>query len=94
MVLLFYGKSSSFLVPCSPNRFAKRLLKIFKRKKKEREQEKKEDDSLVRWEKDYELVPLSQHGLFFEYLELGKAVLDVTHITVIGRELEPCSVEL
>ena len=30
-----------------------------------------EENTFVRWEKDYELIPLSIHGLFFEYLELG-----------------------
>lgn len=42
------------------------------RYRKEKNKETEEDDSFVRWEKDYEMVPLSIHGLFFEYLELGK----------------------
>ena len=41
------------------------------RYRKEKNKETEEDDSFVRWEKDYELIPLSIHGLFFEYLELG-----------------------
>lgn len=41
------------------------------RYRKERGKEKEEDDAFVRWEKDFEQVPLSIHGLFFEYLELG-----------------------
>ena len=61
--------------PSSSNSFAKRLLKIGKRWKKEQEVDKGKNDSRERWEKDYELVPLSIHGLFFEYLELGEAVL-------------------
>ena len=64
-------------LPASSNSFLKRLLKIYKRWKKEREEkeEDKVENVLVRWEKDYELVPLSQHGLFFEYLELGEDLL-------------------
>ena len=63
-----------FLPPFS-NSIAKRLLKMYKRWKKEREGEKEEDDSFVRWERDYELTALSQHGLFFEYLELGETAV-------------------
>ena len=60
--------------PSFSNSFAKRLLKIYKHWKREREG-KKEDDSFVWWEKDYELIPQSQNGLLFEYLELGEAAL-------------------
>ena len=42
------------------------------RKRKEKKKETEEDDAFVRWEKDFELIPLSIHGLFFEYLELGE----------------------
>ena len=42
------------------------------RKRKEKNKETEEDDAFVRWEKDFELIPLSIHGLFFEYLELGE----------------------
>jgi hypothetical protein len=45
-------------------------LKKLLRYRKERGKEVIEDDSFVRWEKDFELIPLSIHGLFFEYLEL------------------------
>ena len=64
-----------FLSPSSSNSIAKRLLKMYKRWKKERDGEKEEDDSFVRWERDYELTALSQHGLFFEYLELGEVAV-------------------
>ena len=47
----------------------KKVLRWYKARKKG---EAEEDDSFVRWEKDFEMVPLSGHGLFFEYLELGK----------------------
>lgn len=53
------------------SRYAKTIIKKVMRYRKERGKEKEEDDSFVRWEKDYEQVPLSIHGLFFEYLELG-----------------------
>ena len=43
------------------------------RRRKEKGGSVEEDDNkFLRWEKDYEMVPLSIHGLFFEYLELGK----------------------
>ena len=50
-------------------------MNIFFRWRQERKGEKEEDDSFVRWERDYELIPLSDHGLFFEYLELGEEML-------------------
>lgn len=44
--------------------YVKRLIKIFKHK------EEQEEDVYTRWEKDFDLVPNSVHGLFYEYLEL------------------------
>ncbi|CAI8002180.1 Anoctamin-7 [Geodia barretti] len=41
-----------------------RLIKIIRHK------EEQEEDVYTRWEKDYDLVPQSVHGLFYEYLEL------------------------
>ena len=52
--------------------YAKTILKKVMRYRKEKGKDTEEDDSFVRWEKDFELIPLSIHGLFFEYLELGK----------------------
>jgi len=49
-------------------RGVKRLIAWYKRK------EQTEEDVFTRWEKDFELPPLSSHGLFEEYLELGKYV--------------------
>ena len=46
-------------------RYMKRLIKIFRHK------EEQEEDVYTRWERDYDLVPQSVHGLFYEYLELG-----------------------
>ena len=46
-------------------RYMKRLIKIIKHK------EETEEDIYARWEKDFDLVPNSVHGLFYEYLELG-----------------------
>jgi len=43
-----------------------------------RHKEETDDDVYARWEKDYDLIPLSNHGLFFEYLELG-SVLVIYH---------------
>ena len=43
----------------------KRLIKLCKHK------EETEEDVYTRWEKDFDLVPNSVHGLFYEYLELG-----------------------
>ena len=45
-------------------RYVKRLVNCLKHK------EETEEDVYARWEKDNDLVPLNQHGLFFEYLEL------------------------
>ena len=45
--------------------YMKRLIKIIKHK------EETEEDIYARWEKDFDLVPNSVHGLFYEYLELG-----------------------
>ena len=43
-----------------------------------------EENTFVRWEKDYELIPLSIHGLFFEYLELGnEEKRNVVYIIII-----------
>jgi hypothetical protein len=44
--------------------YMKRLIKIFRHK------EEQEEDVYTRWERDYDLVPQSVHGLFYEYLEL------------------------
>ena len=38
----------------------------------------------ARWERDYDLIPLSQHGLFFEYLEL---VIQYGFITIFVAAL-------
>ena len=46
-------------------RYLMRLIKIIRHK------EEQEEDVYTRWEKDYDLVPQSVHGLFYEYLELG-----------------------
>ena len=46
-------------------RYFKRLIKKFKHK------EETEEDVYTRWEKDFDLVPQSNQGLFSEYLELG-----------------------
>lgn len=46
-------------------RYVKRLVNWFKHK------EETEADVYTRWEKDFDLVPIEQHGLFYEYLELG-----------------------
>ena len=43
-----------------------KLFKIFLRRKQEKQKE------VTRWEKDLLLVPPSVHGLFFEYIELGR----------------------
>jgi hypothetical protein len=45
-------------------RYLMRLIKIIRHK------EEQEEDVYTRWEKDYDLVPQSVHGLFYEYLEL------------------------
>ncbi len=47
-------------------RYFKKILKWFKHV------EETDEDVYARWEKDYDLVELPTHGLFFEYLELGK----------------------
>ena len=58
--------------------YAKTIIKKVLRWYKERKKGiTEEDDSFVRWEKDFEMVPLSGHGLFFEYLELGKTANSV-----------------
>ena len=46
--------------------YAKKIFKILRHK------EESEEDVYTRWEKDFDLVPNSVHGLFYEYLELGK----------------------
>ena len=46
-------------------RYAKRIIAWWKRDKQT------EEDVFTRWEKDFELPPLSANGLFEEYLELG-----------------------
>ena len=55
----------------------KRLIKIFKHK------EETEEDVYTRWEKDFDLVPNSVHGLFYEYLELGECTLLHIHMCVL-----------
>ena len=47
-------------------RFAQRFKASYKRK------EQTKEHVLTRWEKDNELPPLSEIGLFEEYLELGE----------------------
>jgi len=47
----------------------KRLVKCLKH------EEETEEDVYTRWEKDFDLIPLSIHGLFYEYLELGGLLL-------------------
>ena len=37
--------------------------------------EQTEEDVFTRWEKDFELVPVGEQGLFYEYLELGQSVV-------------------
>ena len=56
----------------------KRLIKIIKHK------EESEEDVYTRWERDYDLVPNSVHGLFYEYLELGMYV--IPHVHVLMRD--------
>ncbi len=51
------------LYPCS---YVMRLIKKCQHKDEE------PDDVYARWEKDFDLIPLSVHGLFYEYLELSK----------------------
>ncbi|XP_019861048.1 PREDICTED: anoctamin-7-like isoform X1 [Amphimedon queenslandica] len=70
LAIIFLGKQvlndiSELGVP-----YAKTILKKVMRYRKEKGKDTEEDDSFVRWEKDFELIPLSIHGLFFEYLEL------------------------
>ncbi len=56
----------------------KRIINCFKHKKED------EADVYARWEKDYDLIPLSPHGLFFEYLEL---VIQYGFITIFVAAL-------
>jgi len=56
------------------NRYTKRFIAWFKRYR----QEQTEEDVFTRWEKDIELPPLSDSGLFEEYLELGNDLLVFT----------------
>ena len=58
--------------------YVKRIIKCLKHKEEE------ETDVYTRWEKDYDLVALSQHGLFFEYLEL---VIQYGFITIFVAAL-------
>ena len=74
MLSLFFSSSASY---------AKTILKKVMRYRKEKGKDAEEDDSFVRWEKDYELIPLSIHGLFFEYLELGKRERTLSIIIII-----------
>ncbi len=46
--------------------YLKRFINWLKHK------EETDEDVYARWEKDYDLIELSNHGLFFEYLELGE----------------------
>lgn len=65
-------------IPYFPLRYVKRLINWFKHKK--------EDESAIfaRWEKDNDLIPINQHGLFFEYLEL---VIQYGFITIFVAAL-------
>ena len=47
----------------------KRIVKCLKH------EEETDEDVYTRWEKDYDLIPLGEQGLFSEYLELGESVL-------------------
>lgn len=55
-----------------PHRYVKRLIKCLKH------EEETEEDVYTRWEKDFDLIPLSIHGLFYEYLELGGLFLPLS----------------
>lgn len=33
--------------------------------------EEKPDNDYTRWEQDYDLIPATEMGLFYEYLEMG-----------------------
>ena len=70
-------------VPSLVNSIAKRVIKIIIRWRKEQKGETEKDAAFVRWERDYELIPLSDHGLFFEYLELGEAMNVLVHVHVV-----------
>lgn len=65
------------------HRYMKRLIKIFRHK------EETEEDVYTRWEKDFDLVPNSQHGLFYEYLELGVFAMHAFAPLHIPRTNEP-----
>ena len=49
--------------------YVKRLMKCLKH------EEETAEDVYTRWEKDYDLIPLGDQGLFSEYLELGESFL-------------------
>ena len=65
-------------------RYAKRFLAWLKRK------EETEEDVFTRWEKDFELPPLSRNGLFEEYLELGESVLRTVYMSIYTRYKKWC----
>ena len=54
------------IVLCLCYSYVKRFVNWIKHK------EETDEDVYTRWEKDFDLIPLSLHGLFFEYLELGE----------------------
>ena len=47
-------------------------------------EEATDEDVYTRWEKDYDLIPLGEQGLFSEYLELGESVLLVPDLQKEG----------
>lgn len=74
------------------HRYAKRVKAWFKRIR----EEQTEEDVFTRWEKDFELPPLSSNGLFEEYLELG-LFIDLSfnctcsnHILIFHGPHSPC----
>lgn len=64
LAIIFLGKQILNNVVELSVPYVKRFVNWFKHK------EETDDDVYTRWEKDYDLIPLSNHGLFFEYLEL------------------------
>ncbi|XP_011409598.1 PREDICTED: anoctamin-7-like [Amphimedon queenslandica] len=72
LAIIFLGKQVLNNVTELGIPYFKTIIKKYMRRRKEKKGEivEEEDNKFLRWEKDYELVPLSIHGLFFEYLEL------------------------
>ena len=65
--------------PACAHRYVKRVINWC------RYRGERKDDIYTRWEKDFDLIAIAEHGLFFEYLELGAPLFNIQCSTVLRK---------